>query len=157
MQGRHSSLETLCVIILSFAVLLTYLAGNAGIWDPWEATTLLAARQMAQTNVTEAAFWIPSVDGELVFRPYIQLWLLSVIFHISPDPSIFMLRLPSAVAGILLSTQMFVTLRRVVSRQAAGVAVFVLLAIPVFIFGSRLIQGGIWPIVAVSFPILQYF
>ena len=156
MQSRYSSLEVIVVLALACVAILTYLVGNAGIWEPWEATTLLLARKLSQTNITEAVFWVPVLDGEIVFRPYLQLWLLAAAFHFVPDPGAFLLRLPSALAGIWLVLLTFVTMRRFATRFASWMAVFVLLTLPVFVFGSKLIQGGIWPIFAVSVPMLHY-
>ncbi len=156
MQNRHRALELLFVLVLGCIVILTYLAGSAGIWEPWEASTLLTARQVAQTNITEPAFWVPSLDGEIVYRPYLQLWLLAACFHIFPDPSDFLLRLSSSIAGLWLLLAMFCVLRRAVSRRSAWISVGILLTLPVFVFGTKLIQGGIWPIFAVSLPILHH-
>lgn len=156
MQNRHSSLEIVIVLAIACVAILTYLVGNAGIWEPWEATTLLLARQLSQTNITEAVFWVPVLDGEIAYRPYLQLWLLAAAFHLVPDPGTFLLRLPSALAGIGLVLLTFVTMRRAATRFASWASVFVLLSLPCFVFSSKLIQGGIWPVFAVSLPILHY-
>ena len=52
MQNRYSSLEIIAVLVLACIAILTYLVGNAGIWEPWEAATLLLGRQLSQTNIT---------------------------------------------------------------------------------------------------------
>ena len=156
MQNRYSSLEIIAVLVLACIAILTYLVGNAGIWEPWEAATLLLGRQLSQTNITESAFWVPVLDGEIAFRPYLQLWLLATAFHFVPDPGAFLLRLPSAIVGIWLVVLTFITMRRATTRFASWASVFILLTLPVFVFGSKLIQGGIWPIFAVSLPLLHY-
>ncbi len=157
MQNRHYAIEILLVFVIASFVFLFQLAGNTGIWEPWEASTLLVARQISQASITETAFWIPMLDGDLVFRPYLQLWSLATIFRAWPDPGAFLLRLPSAIAGILLTLMSFAVMRRSVSRRAAWMSFLVLLTFPMFFFASKLIQGGIWPIFAVSLPILVWW
>ena len=156
MQSRHKALEMLIVLILGCFVVFTYLVGSIGIWEPWEASTLLVARQLSQTNFTEAAFWVPTLDGELAFRPYIQLWLMAALFRIWPDPGAFLIRLPSALSALWLLLETFCALRCAVSRRVAWIGAGILLTLPTFVFGAKLIQGGIWPILAVSMPILLY-
>ena len=79
----------LVIIIASLVFLLGISETDAGLWEPWETSTMLAARQMSQSSILESTFWVPQLNGELIAEPYLQLWLLAAIFHFFPDPSIF--------------------------------------------------------------------
>ncbi|MCL2324938.1 MAG: hypothetical protein FWC40_00325 [Proteobacteria bacterium] len=157
MLTRQSIVEVFGVLVLSLAVLLWGLTSSSmGIWEPWEASIVLMARQIAHSSILETPFWLPQLDGEIAFRPYLQVWVMAACFHISPDPGAFLLRLPSALAGTWLIVLTFITVRQMSTRRGAWTTIVVLLTMPMFVFGSKLIQGGIWTILAVSLPILHY-
>jgi len=157
MLTRQSIVEVFGVLVLSLGVLLWGLMSSTmGIWEPWEASIILTARQIAHSSILETPFWVPQLDGEIAFKPYLQIWLMAICFHISPDPGAFLLRLPSALAGAYLIVLTFITVRQMSTRRGAWMTIAVLLTMPMFVFGSKLIQGSIWTILAVSIPVLHY-
>ena len=157
MFSRRQILDIFLVIVIASVVFLLRISEtDAGLWEPWETATILVARQISQSGMLESTFWVPQLDGELVAQPYLHLWSLSWLLHSTPDPSVFMLRLPSAIAGIFLTVLFFGAMRMATSSRTAWVSTLVLLTIPMFVFGGKLLHGDIWLILAISLPCLLY-
>ncbi len=146
----------LLLILSSFAFLGGISQGTVGLWEPWETSTILTAKQMAQSSIAESSFWIPELNGSLVSQPYLLLWPMALILHLYPDPDAFLLRLPAGCVGIFLTLLTFLTVRFVASRRAAWITTLALLTLPMFVLSGKLIHGGIWFIFAVSLPNLFY-
>lgn len=157
MFSRRQLFDYLLLLCLSSAVFLICLTqGAVGLWEPWETSTILAAQHISQTSIVEAAFWVPQVEGSYVAQPYLQLWILAGLLHLFPDPGAFLLRLPGAVAGIVLVLLTFFAVRQASTRRAAWVTALVLLTLPMFVLSGKFIHGDVWLIFAVSLPNLFY-
>lgn len=130
--------------------------GAVGLWEPWETSTILAAQHISQTSIVEAAFWVPQVEGNYVAQPYLQLWILAGLLHAFPDLGAFLLRLPGALAGIVLVLLSFFTVRQASTRRAAWVTALILLTLPMFVLSGKFVHGDIWLIFAVSVPNLLF-
>lgn len=153
MVNRRSIVDFLLVLGLSALVFLTCISQNRiGLWEPWETSTLLAAQQMAQSNINEYFFWIPQVHSTLVAQPLLQLFSLVFTLHLSPEPDAFLLRLPGAIVGMLLVVLTFLTVRQISTRRAAWITAAVLLTLPMFALGGKFIHGDIWLILAAALP-----
>lgn len=157
MLNRRSVVDIVLVIGISSFVFIFAIAHNGmDFWEPWETSTLLAAQRMAQSSVLESSFWIPQADDIFIAQPLLQLWFLSLASHIFSEPDPFWMRLPGAVAGIFLVCLTFFAVRQVSTRRAAWMTVAVLLTLPMFVLGGKMIHGDIWLILAVSTPQLFY-
>lgn len=157
MQSKSRIVDGILVLLLSMAVIFAWMTQSAmGLWEPWEATTVLLSRQMSQSSFVEMAFWVPQYDGEIVFRPYLQLWSLAIMHHIYQEPGAFLMRLPGALAALYMLVLGFLTIRQVANRRVAWLSVLVLLTMPMFVLGAKVVHGGIWVVFAVTVPILHY-
>lgn len=157
MLNRRSILDLLLVLGVSAFIFLFSIAQNGmGFWEPWETSTLLAAQRMAQSSILESTFWIPQVGNTFVAQPLLQLWLLSFILHVFPEPDPFWIRLPGALAGMFVVLLTFLAVKQIATRRAAWFTVAILLTLPMFVLGGKMIHGDIWLIVAVSVPQLFY-
>ncbi len=157
MFKKRQLLDFFLLLIVSSLVFLGGISqSSVGLWEPWETSTLLTAKQMAQSSIAEPSFWVPELNETLVAQPYLQLWSLALILHLFPDPDAFMLRLPAGCIGIFLTLLTFLTVRFAASRRAAWISSLVLLTLPMFVLGGKLIHGGIWLVFAVSLPNLFY-
>ena len=157
MFKKRQLLDIFLVLVVSTCVFLGCISQESvGLWEPWETSTILTARQMAQSRIVEASFWVPELNDMLVSKPYMQLWPLALILHLYPDPDAFLLRLPAACIGIFLTLLTFCAIRFAVSRRAAWITSLVLLTLPMFVLGGKLIHGGIWLVFAIALPNLFY-
>ena len=67
-------------LICLFAVLYIPLAGNYGLWDPWESHYGEVARQMAQRNDWISLWWPGSPQDRMEFwsKPVLTEWLFAL-------------------------------------------------------------------------------
>src|SRR5690606_38240124 len=67
-----------------------------------------------------------------------------------------MLRLPGALVALGVLLVAFAVMRRFFTRAASFGMLLALVSLPMFVFGARLLAAGIWPIAAVSLPLMTY-
>ena len=157
MLGKQRFFDFFILLCLSLLVFLIGISQTtASLWEPWETSTVLVAQNLLQSTIDESAFWVPQSDGVLVAQPYLELWLLTALLRVFPDPNAFILRLPGAFIGIILTLLTFFAVRQASTRRTAWTAAIILLTIPMFVLTGKFIHGDIWLIFAVAVPNLFY-
>ncbi len=157
MFSKQNLLDFLAVLLLACIVLGAGIsAQTAGLLEPWETSTILTVQHMNQSNITESSFWVPRLGGIFVAQPYLELWSLSALLNVFPEPDAFVLRLPGAIVGILLVLLSFLTVKQISTRRTAWATVLILLTLPMFVLTGKFIHGDIWLILAVALPNLFY-
>jgi len=130
--------------------------GGPGFWEPWESG-LVQLAEFSNSHCSNAAFfWVPQTENHLVYKPLALIWSLIGVQHLSAQPTEFLLRLPGALVGLTLLLLTFALVRRFFSRAAGFSTLLVLLSTPMFVFGARLLSGGIWTIAAATLPLELY-
>ena len=128
--------------------------GIPGFWEPWESGIVQLADFTRAHAWDPAIWWVPQTDNHLVYKPLPQIWSLVFVQSLFAEPSEFALRLPGALLGLGTLLLTFSTMRRFFARRTAWAVLVVLVSLPMFTFGARLLTGGIWSIAGVAIPLL---
>jgi len=94
---NNRNLQLFLLLLITF---ITFVVNNGAIEaNIMEARNLTTAREMLQKNN-----WIePTMNGELrLEKPPLPTWIAAAVMHFSGDDNLSLLRLPAALAGILL-------------------------------------------------------
>jgi 4-amino-4-deoxy-L-arabinose transferase-like glycosyltransferase len=130
-------------LIALCALIYLPLAGNYGMWDPWETHYGEVARQMLERNDFVSQWWpgSPQDRQEFFSKPVLTFWLLAMsmkLFGIEwgahPDPSQiatswrteWACRLPMVALGIVAVWATWEIVRRLAGRRAGLLAALIL-------------------------------
>jgi len=115
-----------CGLILLAAVPACFLfLGQDADWAPREARHGVIAAEMAQSG----DYFVPRLLGELYeYKPPVLHALAAVLFNLCGGPSMFLLRLPLAVAACCGAIALYFLARILINRETALFAALALLA-----------------------------
>jgi 4-amino-4-deoxy-L-arabinose transferase-like glycosyltransferase len=130
-------------LFLLCAMLFIPLAGNYGMWDPWETHYGEVARQMLERNDFVSQWWpgSPQDRNEFWSKPVLTFWLMAISMKLAglewgahPDPAQianswrveWAARLPFILLSIVAVYFVWELVRRLVGRRAAALSALVL-------------------------------
>ena len=112
---------------------LFWVLGNRGLWaseDRWAEVT----REMFRSG----NFFHPTINGEPYFdKPLLTYWLIALVFALTGTLNEWTVRLPSAIAGIMVLWATVFLGRRLWSEEAGRTSGWILLTAFGFLFWSR--------------------
>lgn len=132
-----------CALFLLCAMIYIPLAGNYGMWDPWETHYGEVARQMLERNDFVSQWWPGSPQDRQEFwsKPVLTFWLMAIFMKgaglewgAHPDPGQiatswrveWAARLPFIILGVLACYYVYELVRRLAGRRAGALAALVL-------------------------------
>lgn len=130
-------------LALLCAMIYIPLAGNYGMWDPWETHYGEVARQMLERNDFVSQWWPGSPQDRQEFwsKPVLTFWLMAISMKLAglewgahPDAGQmasswrveWASRLPFIILGILAVYYVYELVRRLAGRRAGALAALVL-------------------------------
>ncbi|HXU73414.1 MAG TPA: glycosyltransferase family 39 protein [Polyangia bacterium] len=129
-------------LICLFAVLYIPLAGNYGLWDPWESHYGEVARQMAMRNDWISLWWPGSPQDRMEFwsKPVLTEWLFAISMklfglewaHAPANQMVadwrpeWAVRLPEIALSLAALWAVWQMVSRLAGRRAAALSVLVL-------------------------------
>jgi 4-amino-4-deoxy-L-arabinose transferase-like glycosyltransferase len=139
--GTPEKRATLALVCLC-AILYVPLAGNYGMWDPWETHYGEIARQMAQRNDWVSLWWPGSPQDriEVFHKPVLHFWLMALSLkafglewgHPSPDEMVrdwrpeWACRLPNLLLSLVAIWAVWQLVARLAGRRAATLSALIL-------------------------------
>jgi|GEM_PF-593157 len=139
--ATHERRVTLALLML-MAVVFVPLAGNYGMWDPWETHYGEVARQMLERSDYVSQWWpgSPLDKAEFWSKPVLTFWIMAIgmrIFGIEgaqarPDELTtswtveWATRLPLIILSIVAVWSVYLLVRRLVNARAGALAAVVL-------------------------------
>jgi 4-amino-4-deoxy-L-arabinose transferase-like glycosyltransferase len=132
-----------CALALLCAMIYIPLAGNYGMWDPWETHYGEVARQMLERNDFVSQWWPGSPQDRMEFwsKPVLTFWLMALSMKTfglewgaHPDPSQiasswrveWASRLPFVLLSIIAVYYVYQLVQRLAGRRAGALAALVL-------------------------------
>lgn len=95
---KRQTLQLLCLVALAAATFFVGL-GDRGLWNPVEPRYAGIAEDMAEGGLR----WVPEYAGELYDqKPGVYFWLTALIMRTGLAEPLTLVRLPSALGGLLL-------------------------------------------------------
>ncbi|HEY2746243.1 MAG TPA: glycosyltransferase family 39 protein [Polyangia bacterium] len=140
-------------LICLFAILYIPLAGNYGLWDPWESHYAEVARQMAHRGDWISLWWpgSPQDRAEFWSKPVLTEWLFALSMklfglewaHAPANQMVadwrpeWAVRLPEIALSIAALWSVWQMVSRLANRRAAALAVLVLATASQWAFITR--------------------
>jgi 4-amino-4-deoxy-L-arabinose transferase-like glycosyltransferase len=131
-----------CALMMLCAMLYIPLAGNYGMWDPWETHYGEVARQMLERNDFVSQWWpgSPQDRAEFWSKPVLTFWLMAIGMKVAgiqwnpASPSEISdswrvewgARMPLIILSIVAIWSVWELVRRLAGRRAATIAAVVL-------------------------------
>jgi 4-amino-4-deoxy-L-arabinose transferase-like glycosyltransferase len=131
-----------CALMMLCAMIYIPLAGNYGMWDPWETHYGEVARQMLERNDFVSQWWpgSPQDRAEFWSKPVLTFWLMAIgmkVAGIQWNPASpgeiadswrveWGARMPLIILSIVAIWSVWELVRRLAGRRAATIAAVVL-------------------------------
>ncbi len=135
-EGRKRSLKDWTpeiILLLAASILLFFNLGERALWGS-EGRWAEVVRQMFLTG----DFFHPRINGEPYFdKPLFTYWAIAIFVPIFGKLNEFVVRLPSALSGIVTLSSTYLLGKRLIGRKAGLMASWLLLTSWGFIFWAR--------------------
>ena len=140
-------------VLLLAAFLFCSRLGDRALWGS-EARWAEITREM---QLTSNYFW-PTINGEVYYdKPLLSYWLIAAATYLTGTLDELVVRLPSALAGLLGVALLMILTRQLYGDRTALLAGFILATCFSYVFWSRVASADIENVAGVLAAVTLYF